>query len=100
MEVRRQRVWVPGVANMASRNDSHPSVLSVLQELDAVRLRLDHAVEWFSNPDMGLSVAALAKQVESFCQEALHSDDPLVVIAVLEAARECLNEIHEILGAQ
>lgn len=75
------------------------SASTVLQELDALRKRLDQASEWFSGADSAIQIAALAEEVERLCQQASHCNEPSEVESLLETARHRLDEMQALLGA-
>jgi phage-related baseplate assembly protein len=80
------------------REKADPTVSSVIQELDALRERLDEAPDWFSNPGATIRAAALAKEVEHLCRQASLCNDPLAVESLLAASSRCLDELQTLLG--
>ncbi len=83
---------------MTAGEESVGSMVSeVLQELEALRDRLERASEWFKDPGSTLRVAVLAEDVECLCREASGSDNPLEAKALVTAARGCLDESQKLL---
>jgi hypothetical protein len=74
------------------------TVPSVVQELDALRHRMDNASDWFSNPEATIRAAALAEEVERLCRQATLCQAPLEVETLLAAARRNLDELQILLG--
>jgi hypothetical protein len=74
------------------------TVRFVVQELDALRARLDNAADWFSNPEATIRAAALAKEVECLCRQAALCQDPFEAGTLLGDARRYLDELQALIG--
>ena len=83
-------------------NDNTIEVIisDVLEELDALRKRLEGAAEWFKGPEATLRAAALSKDVERLCREAAALEDTFEAKGLLDSARERLIELQKLLGLQ
>lgn len=88
----------PETVFMTPVEKSELSASTVLQELDALRKRLDQASEWFSGVDSAIHIAALAEEVERLCRQASHCNEPLEVESLLETARRRLDKMQTLLG--
>jgi uncharacterized protein YhaN len=79
--------------------DPAPSVPELLREVEALRVRLAQAPDWFNRPQDTLRAGALAEEVKRLCQESCRSDDQAEVAALLDGARKCLDELQILLGS-
>ena len=83
---------------MISVENTDISATAIRLELDALRKRLDHAKDWFSDPETSIHIAALAEEVEHLCQQASSCDEPLEAQALMGTARSRLDEMQTLLG--
>jgi hypothetical protein len=74
-------------------------VSELLRELEALRVRLEQAPEWFSRPQDTLRAGALAEEVKRLCQEACLSEDQPKVTQLFDSVRRCLDELQVLLGS-
>lgn len=77
---------------------TEPSISELLQELEALRIRLDQAQEWFNRPQDTMKAGALAEEVKRLCQEAARSEEESEIGTLLASARELLDELQVLLG--
>jgi hypothetical protein len=75
------------------------SVSDLLAELEALRVRLDQASEWFSRPAQTLKAGALAEEVKHICQEAANCEEEARLPGLLALARQRLDELQALLGS-
>ena len=83
---------------MAPGENPGPTASSMLQELDALRQRLDQASHWFSGPEASLHAAALAEEVKRLCHEGSLCEDAVEAESLLAAASQHLEELQKLLG--
>ncbi len=83
---------------MTPAEKPNPTVSTVLQELDALRGRLDEAADWYSNPKATLRAVALSEEVGRLCRQASLSQNPHEVERLAAAASRCLDEMQTLLG--
>lgn len=74
-------------------------VIGLLRELEAARVRLDQAPEWFARPEDTIKAGALADEVKRLCQDSVRSEDAGEIAELIERARRCLDELQALLGA-
>ena len=72
---------------------------SVLRDLEAMRQRLDQAPEWLVDGGTTISIAALAEEIRSLCEQASSGKDPQVVKSSIAKAEKLLQNLHTLLGA-
>lgn len=75
-----------------------PTTSSMLQELDALRQRLDQAPHWFRDPEASIRAAALAEEVKRLCHEGSLCDDGVEAESLLAIASQRLEELQKLLG--
>ena len=83
---------------MAQAQKPQPLIATLLQELDALRKRMDHAQEWSIGGEAAVKAAALAEEVKRHCREASLCGDDREVEALLARSRRSLDELQKVLG--
>ncbi len=83
---------------MTSYEKAGASVSSVLQELEAVRNRMDQASDWYCSADGSMRAAALAQEVGRLVREASLQRDDRDAALLLAMARRLLDELQILLG--
>ncbi|HEX9768342.1 MAG TPA: hypothetical protein VGA50_04120 [Kiloniellales bacterium] len=83
---------------MSANYEQDLSVASVVRDLDAVRMRLDHASAWIRNGETTVSAAALAEQVRLLCQQASSLSDPRAALRLLPTIMKSLQDLEALLG--
>lgn len=73
-------------------------VAAVLQELDALRKRMEHVYECSRGGETAITAAALAEEVKSLCQQASLSSDHREVESLLVTSRRRLDDLQKLLG--
>ena len=76
----------------------HPLIATLLQELDAIRARMDQAPEWSRGGEVAVTAAALAEEVKRLCREASLCSDHHEVEDLLNRSRHRLDELQTLLG--
>ena len=83
---------------MAHAQKPHPLLATVLQELNAVRTRMDQPQEQSRGGEAAIKAAALAEEVKRLCRQASRCSDNEQVEALLSQARHRLDELQKLLG--
>ena len=84
---------------MHPKSDPDFAIDSVLRDLQAMRQRLDQAPEWLVAGGTTISIAALAEEIRSFCEQASRGKDLQVVKSSIAEAEKLLHKLHTLLGA-
>lgn len=91
-------IWAQGRLGESDRLDAELEAVS--RELEAIRWRLDHAAEWFSNARASIRIAALSKEIERIARQASNADSPMKRSELIAEARQMLDEMQQELGSQ
>jgi hypothetical protein len=83
---------------MSPENNSDQSIATMLRDLDAVRKRLDQAVEWLRDGGTCVKTAAISQNTKHLCQQAANCEDSRHQRELLAQANECLCDLEKLLG--